>query len=169
MSFGKEDIVSIDETPFVHFEGIFYRAVDPAFRAHAIAGSINPGRYSRSDQPTLYLSSSPEGVKAAMVAHKENRNESLSLVSVHVSAHHIFDLRNEVARNAAGINLDDAIAPWQAEVAKGGTPRSWHVRAQLEAMGAQGLIDPSRKAPGLWHLVLFAWNQNGTAKVELSK
>ena len=52
---------------------------------------------------------------------------------------------------------------------KEGTPRSWHVRAQLEAMGAQGLIDPSRKAPGLWHLVLFAWNQNGTAKVELSE
>jgi hypothetical protein len=29
------------------------------------------------------------------------------------------------------------------------------------------LIDPSRKAPGLWHLVLFSWNQDNAPQVHL--
>ncbi|WP_368074223.1 hypothetical protein [Curtobacterium sp. SGAir0471] len=37
-------------------------------------------------------------------------------------------------------------------------PTSWLVRDRLVALGADGLIDPSRKRPGLWHLVLFRWN-----------
>ena len=35
----------------------------------------------------------------------------------------------------------------------------------IEAQGADGLIDPSRKAPGLWHLVLFRWNVAGAPVV----
>lgn len=31
--------------------------------------------------------------------------------------------------------------------------------------GARGLIDPSRKRPGLCHLVLFGWNRHGEAVV----
>ncbi|WP_220034109.1 hypothetical protein [Curtobacterium sp. MCLR17_043] len=32
------------------------------------------------------------------------------------------------------------------------------MRDRLIDIGANGLIDPSRKSPGLWHLVLFRWS-----------
>jgi RES domain-containing protein len=167
MPFDAPVVTATAGTPFVDVEGTFYRAVDPAFRDYAIAGSRTAGRYSCADQPTLYLSSSPAGVAAAMIAHKDHRSEALSLVSMQVSANRILDLRDEAARTAAGIALDDATASWQEILAEGGSPRSWKVRAQLEAIGAQGLIDPSRKEPGLWHLVLFAWNRDGAARIDL--
>ncbi|MGY5956433.1 RES domain-containing protein [Kosakonia sp. BK9b] len=147
--------------------GIFYRAIDPLYREFALSGSSAPGRYSNSHQPTLYLSSSPEGVEAAMQTHKGNRSARLEIVKVRVIAHKILDLRNSEARRAAGIDLNDAISPWQEAVKEGGIPRSWHVRERLESLGMNGLIDPSRKAPGLWHLVLFSWNGSSLAQVSL--
>lgn len=148
-------------------DGIFYRAIDPAYREFALSGSRSPGRYSDSNQPTLYLSSSPEGVEAAMKSHSSNRSTHLVIVEVRVMANKIFDLRNTDAVLAAGIDLHDATAPWQEIVNNGGIPSSWNVRKQLESFGIKGLIDPSRKAPGLWHLVLFSWNENSQSHVSI--
>lgn len=144
---------------FARVSGIFYRAIDPAYLNDAIAGSRSAGRYSSSTQPTLYLSSSPEGVEAAMMAHRGERTPTLEVVRIAVEAAPVFDLRDESARQLLGVALSDAIAPWQEVVAKGQTPSSWRVRDRICAQGGVGLIDPSRKAPGLWHLVLFAWNE----------
>lgn len=76
-----------------------------------------------------------------------------------VRAARIIDLRSDVARRAVGIDLADATAPWQETVARGGTPSSWGVRDRIIDFGADGLVDPSRKRPGVWHLVLFRWNR----------
>ena len=148
-------------------DGIFYRAIDPAYRNFALSGSRGPGRYSDSDQPTLYLSSSPEGVEAAMTSHSANRRASLEIVRVSVTTNKIIDLRNDEALLAAGSDLGDAIAPWQEIGREGGVPRSWKVRKRLESLGIKGLIDPSRKAPGRWHLVLFSWNHDSHSRVFL--
>lgn len=59
------------EAEFIPVSGVFYRAVDPRFLDSALTGSRVPGRYSSAEEPTLYLSSSPEGVQAAMIAHRE--------------------------------------------------------------------------------------------------
>ncbi|WP_082491216.1 RES family NAD+ phosphorylase [Duganella sp. Leaf126] len=152
---------------FTEVDGIFFRAIDPDYRAHALSGSRNAGRYSRSTQATLYLSSSREGVDAAMQAHKGDRSPTLEIVSVHVVAKRIVDLRNSSALAEIGLSIADAIAPWQELAARGAAPRSWEVRDRLVACGANGLIDPSRKAPGLWHLVLFSWNLDGAPQVHL--
>ena len=138
--------------------GAFYRAIDPEFREFALAGSRSAGRYSRPEEPTLYLSSSVEGVNAAMIAHKDVRSTLLEILEVDVKASHILDLRDPAAVEQAGIDLSGASAPWQEVASSGGTPASWMVRDRLLAAGAHGLIDPSRKQPGLWHLVLFRWN-----------
>lgn len=66
------------------------------------------------------------------------------------------------------MNPADARAPWQEFAASGGTPSSWLVRDQLVAADANGLIDPSRQRPGLWHLVLFRWNTPGTPTARVS-
>ncbi|WP_456285513.1 RES family NAD+ phosphorylase [Microbacterium sp. JZ70] len=142
----------------IDVRGIFYRAIDRRFRAAALAGSRAPGRYSRSHQPTLYLSATREGVEAAMIAHRGARAAQLDIVAVEVTASRIADLRNTSAMESLGIDPSDATAPWQEKVEVGETPPSWHVRDRLVSAGAQGLIDPSRKRPPLWHLVLFRWN-----------
>lgn len=152
---------------FSKVEGLFYRAVDPAYRLDALSGSRSAGRYSSAAQPTLYLSASPEGVDAAMQAHRAHRSAQLDILRVGVAADRICDLRNAAALAAVGIDLEDAFAAWQDVVAEGGSPRSWRVRQRLESLGAHGLIDPSRQAPGLWHLVLFAWNHGDSPRVVL--
>jgi hypothetical protein len=64
------------------------------------------------------------------------------------------DVQPEVVEIVA-IDLEDALAPWQRIAEAGGTQRLRAVRDRLIEVGANGLIDPSRKSPGIWHLVLF--------------
>ncbi len=145
--------------------GSFYRAVDPAHRAAALSGSRSAGRYSPPGVPTLYLSASRDGVAAAMIAHAGARSPTLDVVRVDVAADRIVDLRAHAALRSIGIDPAAAAADWQEVVAAGGSPPSWRVRDELERRGARGLIDPSRKRPGLWHLVLFTWNRAGAPRV----
>ncbi|GGO67601.1 hypothetical protein GCM10010910_29740 [Microbacterium nanhaiense] len=139
--------------------GTFYRAIDPNLREFAIAGSRTAGRYSRPHEPTLYLSSSVDGVEAAMIAHAGARSTAREIVEIDVEASRIVDLRNPTTLERLGVSLANAAAPWQDIADAGGTPLSWAVRDRLLGAGANGLIDPSRKRPGLWHLVLFRWNE----------
>lgn len=160
----KPAVVTYVSSQRCRVDGVLYRAVDSAYRTSALAGSRLPGRYSAAGQSTLYLSSSPEGVTAAMAAHGDARSD-LTLLAFDVHAEDIVDLRVPAALTAARVAIEDAVAPWQDVVAAGGVPRSWGVRQRLEDLGAQGLIDPSRTRPGLWHLVLFRWNTEGAARV----
>lgn len=158
-------VVHRDGSPLVSVRGVFYRAIDPAHEQFALAGSRSAGRYSPEESPTLYLSSSREGVAAAMIKHAGDRAAQLSVLSFAVEAEGIADLRDSEAMSSLGINLDNVFGDWQAALAKGTTPPSWVVREKLEAAGANGLIDPSRKRPGLWHLTLFTWNIEGAPSV----
>jgi len=163
-------VLTISGSPFTPaIRGTFFRAVDPRFREFAIAGSRSVGRYSRADEPTLYLSASVEGVEAAMVAHRDVRAETLEIVAIDVDAARIVDLRDPGTLDSIGIDLQDAVAPWQDIAAAGGTPGSWQVRDRLLEIGADGLIDPSRKSPGLWHLVLFRWNEDDAPTVVIRR
>ena len=147
-----------DDWPFVSVRGTFYRAVDPAYEQAALNGSRSAGRYSPPDVPTLYLSSSREGVAAAMQKHSDSRTPALRVLAFEVHADRIADLRDSSAMAELGVVPDDAFGDWLLALANGATPPSWRVRERLESMGASGLIDPSRKSPALWHLTLFAWN-----------
>ena len=93
-----------------------------------------------------------------MIAHNDVRPEAVEIVAIDVEASGIVDLRDVSALKAVGIDLGGALAPWQAIAEAGGTPRSWTVRGRLIEIGANGLIDPSRKSLGLWRLMLFRWN-----------
>jgi RES domain-containing protein len=82
-----------------------------------------------------------------------------------VTAERIADLRDTSAMAALGVDPAEAALDWQQALAHGEIPASWRVRDLLQHAGAAGLIDPSRKRPGLWHLTLFAWNQEGAPSV----
>lgn len=153
------------QTIFTRVSGRFYRAVDRAYLQAAITGSRGGGRYSPPDRPALYLSASREGVSAAMQAHSGAGAPERVVIALDVVADRIFDLRDERACAAAGVTTADAFAPWQEMIERGDRPSSWTVRERVESLGADGLIDPSRTAPGLWHLVLFRWNQAGAPDI----
>lgn len=161
----EQPVVTRDGGVMRTVKGQFYRAVDPAYREDALAGSRSAGRYSPPNVPTLYLSSSPEGVAAAMIAHTDDRSPKLEVLHFEVKAHRIVDLRDHEALESVGLSPTDAAADWQEAVAAGDTPSSWKVREALQNLGANGLIDPSRKRPGLWHLTLFSWNADGAPAV----
>ena len=103
-----------------------------------------------------------------MIAHANARASDLEILTVDVQASRVVDLRDASALAGFGIDLADAVAPWQEIVAAGGVPPSWTVRDRLVSAGADGLIDPSRKAPGLWHLVLFRWNADYAPTVRVT-
>ena len=84
-----------------------------------------------------------------------------------VQAERIVDLRDAEALAALGVDLADAMALWRPAVEAGEEPSSWAVRRRLGEAGAHGLIDPSRTAPGLWHLTLFRWNDDSGPRVRL--
>jgi len=151
----------------VEVSGTFYRAVDPRHRATALAGSLGNGRYSCAEKPALYLSSSPEGVAAAMIKHADARVHDLEFLTFEVRATRIADLRDHAAMSKLGIDPALAAGDWQGPLAAGSTPDSWRVRERLQEAGALGLIDPSRKKPGLWHLTLFAWNEPEAPRVAM--
>jgi len=151
-------------SPFTAVAGTFYRAVEARFVDSALRGSRSAGRYSPPDAPTLYLSSSPEGVDAVMVARTDATTPPRELLTFDVHAERIVDLRDAEALAALGVDLA-AMAPWKPAVEVGEEPSSWAVRRRLEEAGAHGLIDPSRTAPGLWHLTLFRWNEDGVPRV----
>ncbi|SDL55510.1 RES family NAD+ phosphorylase [Arthrobacter sp. ok362] len=160
-----EPLVTQDNAVVRTVTGTFFRAVDPTYRAAALEGSRSAGRYSPPDVPTLYLSSSRDGVAAAMIAHSNGRTPNLEVLRFDVKADGIVDLRDHEALKSIGIDPADAAADWQQVVAGGGSPSSWKVRETLERSGAHGLIDPSRKQPHLWHLTLFTWNVEGSPSV----
>jgi RES domain-containing protein len=100
-----------------------------------------------------------------MIAHTDDRTPDLEVLQFNVEATRIVDLRDHEALKSVGIDPADAAADWQRAVAAGGTPPSWGVREALQSLGANGLIDPSRKQPQLWHLTLFNWNAPGAPSV----
>ena len=95
----------------ISVSGTFYRTIDPAYRSSAIAGSRLAGRYSRADQPTLYLGSTVDGMAASIAVHKTNRAAKQEIIEIAVTAHGIFDLRNADACQTAGIKVSDAMPP----------------------------------------------------------
>jgi len=152
---------------FVSVNGTFYRAIVADGCTDILRGSTTAGRYSKPGQRTLYMSATEEGVAAAMQAHPLPAGTKRTVYAMAVEAHSIFDLRDDRACEQIGIRRGDALAPWQELVANGGVPTSWGIRECLERAGANGLIDPSRAASGLWHLVLFRWNIPGAPIVEI--
>ena len=71
---------------FINLSGTFYRSVTRAHLDKALSGSVRAGRYSRADEPTLYLSSSPEGVEAAMQAHRTGDDDDRLTLAIAVTA-----------------------------------------------------------------------------------
>lgn len=149
---------------FASFIGPCWRAVPAGQDAKVLEGTTRAGRYNRPGQRTLYMSSSPEGVAAAMARYGKAERVAMKLS---VIANRLADLRDADTCAAWGLDTASAKTDWIAALARGDEPLSWRVADRAREIEAEGLIEGSRRLPGAWHLILFRWNKPGTARVEV--
>ena len=149
----------------IAFAGPCWRAMPAGQEGEVLAGTVRAGRYNRPGERTLYMSGSPAGVAAAMARYGDAPRTVVPLV---VAADNVVDLRDVGACAAPGIDPPRAKEDWIAALDRGDEPPSWRVANRLRAIGADGLIDGSRRLPGEAHIVLFRWNLPGAPTVTVA-
>jgi len=118
-------------------------------------------RFNRRGQDALYLSPDEESARVAIGQYVRAGDAERVLLTFRVGTCRLFDLRGQ---NASDV-CEMARQPWMSAVAAGAVPASWQAADDLRARGHAGLIDPSRRRPGLWHITLFRWNEEGAPSV----
>jgi len=150
-------------------EGRFFRSV-PATRLDKVLDPPDPqsaGRYHRPGELVLYTSAAFESAVAAVSGYMRKDQLPRVVVPLRISEAFVLDQHDEEACRAFGIERDLSNEPWQTALAEGREPASWRNVDIARAIGADGIIDRSRKMPGAWHLNLFYWNESGGPSVEI--
>lgn len=155
-----------ERAEFVEVSGCFVRI--EAAEANGVALQKGrpdrpPARFNRRGQDALYLSPDAESAHVAIGGDVTCGDTSRVLVPYKLTSSKLVDLRS---KNAAGV-YDLARRPWRSALESGEDPPSWIAADIVRASGAVGLIDPSRRRPGLWHVILFRWNEPGAPGVSL--
>jgi RES domain-containing protein len=112
-------------------------------------------------QDALYLSPDAASARVAIGEYVKPGDRPRVLLTFMVQPCQVFDLRHPAAAEVYAL----AGQPWQKPIAQGVPPPSWAAADSLRAAGHVGLIDPSRRQPGLWHITLFRWNTAGAPTV----
>lgn len=120
-----------------------------------------PARFNRLGQDALYLSPDEASARVAMGQYIKAGDPPRVLITYHLEPCALFDLRHPGSAPVYTL----AGKPWLSVLAAGGTPPAWLAADNLRASGHAGLIDPSRRQPGLWHITLFRWNEPGAPRV----
>lgn len=122
-----------------------------------------PARFNRGGQDALYLSPNEESARVAIGQYVIEGGPPRVLLTFEIDCCELFDLRSPKAASV----YEDARQPWQSALEAERTPRSWSAADDLRNAGHLGLIDPSRRRPGLWHITLFRWNEVGAPTVRM--
>lgn len=83
------------------------------------------------------------------------------LIHYEVQACQLVDLRHPNAEELRRLASQD----WQGALRNGDEPASWQVVDTLRESNEVGLIDPSRKNVGSWHVTLLRWNETDAPRV----
>jgi RES domain-containing protein len=119
-------------------------------------------RFNRPGQDALYLS---PGETSARVAIRENVKSGAAprvLLTFAVERCTLFDLRHQDASPVYAL----ARPNWRGTFESGNEPTSWAAADIIRRAGHVGLIDPSRRRPGLWHITLMRWNEPDAPSVQ---
>ena len=146
------------------FAGLAYRAHDPRWSFAPLSGdgaAAHGGRFNAKGTPALYLALDPmTAIKEATqgFAHKF---EPCVLCAYEIDCEDLADLRDEAARQAAGVALGAMAAPWFADACLGREPASWALAKRLQKAGGAGLLAPSfaqAATPRDFTLALWLWS-----------
>lgn len=120
-------------------------------------------RYNRRGQDTLYLTPTESSARTAMMKYAKKIKSPLFLVRYEIETCFLVDLRHPFFQDYRDLLGSD----WQKAIEKGSEPPSWQVSDRLRQANQVGLLDPSRKNPAIWHIVLFRWNEAGAPNVRV--
>lgn len=143
------------------FVKIVWADDDPDVHLMRGAADRPPARFNRLGEDALYLSPDVESAKVAIGQDVHAGDRPRIVLTFEVQTCALFDLRSPYA---AQIYVT-ASQPWRKRLAAGQDAPSWSAADSLRAAGHVGLIDPSRRRPGLWHIALFRWNVPGAPAV----
>ncbi len=149
---------SVPPVMLTEVSGEFVKIVwadDPDVHLMRGAPDRPPARFNRRGQDALYLSPDVESAKVAIGQDVRNDDRPRVVLTFEVERCALFDLRSPEAADIYAL----ASQPWRKLVAAGRDPSSWFAADRIRADGHIGLIDPSRRRPGLWHITLFRWNE----------
>ena len=147
----------------MRFQGTCFRAHDPKWAFSPISGAgaaLKGGRFNPVGVPALYLALTLSGMFKEMGHGFGHRFDPLTVCSYDVDMEDVTDLRTEVDRKAAGIELDDLACAWAHDLALRRRPASWNVVENLIKRGVAGILVPSFAVgarPGMDNLVLWTW------------
>jgi RES domain-containing protein len=118
-------------------------------------------RFNKVGQDALYLSPDEESAKVAIGEYVKADDPPRVLLRFDVERCSLFDLRHPSAANVYEL----ARQGWRRALANSVEPASWGAADDIRRSGHVGLIDPSRRRPGLWHITLLRWNEPGAPRV----
>ncbi len=148
--------------------GIFYRIAFAQYADQVLDGAIHPeGRFHHDGQAALYASPSPETAAIAIDIYLKDNDAPRVMIPICIEHANLVDLRDHDICAKMGINPIWPSVPWSDERAAGKDATSWKASDIVRDSGADGMIYASRRAPERWHIVLFRWNQPGTAMVRV--
>ena len=153
-----------DPTILTEVSGTFVKIVwadDPDVHLSKGAPDRPLARFNRTGQDALYMSPDVESARVAIGQDVRPEDRPRVVLTFEVERCKLFDLRNPEAAEIYSV----AAQPWRRLVAHGADAPSWQAADQLREAGHIGLIDPSRRRPGLWHITLFRWNESGAPTV----
>lgn len=120
-----------------------------------------PSRFNRVGQNALYLSPNEESARVAIGGYVKEGDPDRVLLRYEVDKCRLFDLRHPDAAETYAL----ACQSWRDVLADGGSPKPWKAADHVRELNHAGLIDPSRRRPGLWHITLFRWNESDAPNV----
>ena len=120
-----------------------------------------PSRFNRTGEDALYLSPDETSARVAIAEYVKPGDPPRMLLRYEVAPCSLFDLRHPEAAEVYELARQN----WRDAVARRQEPPSWQAADHIRKGGHAGLIDPSRRRPGLWHITLFHWNLPGAPMV----
>lgn len=153
---------------FTALNTTLYRIVFAEFADRVLDGVIHPeGRFHHGGQPAFYASPTPETAAIAIDIYLKPDDSDRVMVPLALRDARMADLRDPATCDAIGVDPAWPSVPWADQRAAGQPATSWKASDAVRASGADGMIYASRRAPKRWHVVLFSWNAEGGAQLEL--
>ncbi len=119
-------------------------------------------RFNKKGQDALYLSPDEASARVAMGQYVKPLDPARVLIRYRIEPCWLFDLRHNDTASLYAL----ARQSWLPSFARGEAPASWQAADIVRQSGHVGLIDPSRRKPGLWHITLMRWNEPGAPHVQ---
>ena len=132
-----------------------------------VPGPDSAGRYHRPGQPALYIACEVDWAVIATARYMADEPVPRVAVPLRVSEAFLLDQRDGATCRRLGIDAEASRTRWQIDLAEGREPLSWANSDVARAIGADGVVDPSRGILDGWYVALFRWNAPGAPVVEL--